>query len=95
MDVQTSILELNAFNQKVKTQHDFDAVVAQPVRAVDPDQIPNWASTSYPNGQDFVGYTILTSTSCCSRPRRCPGAVSRTANNCMLDFRRSWLRSSR
>jgi peptide/nickel transport system substrate-binding protein len=57
LDVQTSILELNAFNQKVKTQHDFDAVVAQPVRSIDPDQIPNWASTSYPNGQNFVGYS--------------------------------------
>jgi peptide/nickel transport system substrate-binding protein len=41
----------------VKTQHDFDAVVAQPVRSIDPDQIPNWASTSYPNGQNFVGYS--------------------------------------
>jgi peptide/nickel transport system substrate-binding protein len=57
MDVQTGILELNAFNQKVKTQHDFDAVVAQPVRSVDPDQISNWASTSYPNGQNFIGYS--------------------------------------
>jgi peptide/nickel transport system substrate-binding protein len=57
LDVQTSILELNAFNQKVKTQHDFDAVVAQPVRSIDPDQIPNWASTSYPSGQNFVGYS--------------------------------------
>jgi ABC-type transport system substrate-binding protein len=57
MDVQTGILELNAFNQKVRTQHDFDAVVAQPVRSIDPDQIPNWASTSYPNGQNFIGYS--------------------------------------
>jgi peptide/nickel transport system substrate-binding protein len=57
IEVQTGILELNAFNQKVKVQHDFDAVVAQPVRSIDPDQIPNWASTSYPNGQNFVGYS--------------------------------------
>jgi peptide/nickel transport system substrate-binding protein len=57
IDVQTGTLELSAFNQKVKTQHDFDAVVAQPVRAVDPDQTPSWASSSYPNGQNFVGYS--------------------------------------
>jgi peptide/nickel transport system substrate-binding protein len=57
IDVQTNVLELSAFNQKVKTQHDFDAVVAQPTRAIDPDQTPGWASTSYPNGQNFVAYS--------------------------------------
>lgn len=57
IDVQTNVLELSAFNQKVKTQHDFDAVVAQPNRAIDPDQTAAWASNSYPNGQNFVGYS--------------------------------------
>jgi len=56
MDVQTNVLELSAFNQKIKAQHDFDAAVVQPVKAIDPDQIPAWSSGSYPNGQNFVGY---------------------------------------
>src|SRR5262249_46052650 len=57
IDVQTNILEINAFNQKVKSQHEFDVVVGQPVKIADPDLTQQWAFSSYPNGQNWVGYS--------------------------------------
>jgi peptide/nickel transport system substrate-binding protein len=56
INVQTNIMELNAFNQKVRTQHDFDAIVSQPVKVVDPDLSQQWMSSAYPSGQNWVGY---------------------------------------
>jgi peptide/nickel transport system substrate-binding protein len=57
IDVQTNIMELNAFNQKVRTQHDFDAIVSQPVKVADPDVSQAWTSGAYPNGQNWIGYS--------------------------------------
>ena len=57
VNVQTNIMELNAFNQKVRTQHDFDAIVSQPVKVVDPDLSQQWMSGAFPNGQNWIGYS--------------------------------------
>jgi peptide/nickel transport system substrate-binding protein len=57
IDLQTNIMELNAFNQKVRTEHDFDAVVSQPIRAADPDLTQQFSSGAYPGGQNWAGYS--------------------------------------
>jgi peptide/nickel transport system substrate-binding protein len=58
LDVQTQLLETNAFFAKYQQTRDFDAIVAGGAGlTIDPDQTSFWSSKSIPAGTNFVHYT--------------------------------------
>lgn len=54
--VETSVIEWNAFLDRVNKTHDFDAVVLAWSLGNDPDQKSTWATSSYPSGFNFIKY---------------------------------------
>jgi len=56
VDVQPQLLQLGAVNDKLQKSHDFDAVLAQIVPSVDPDQTAVWSSKEYPGGLNYGHY---------------------------------------
>jgi peptide/nickel transport system substrate-binding protein len=57
LDVQTQLLETNAFFAKYQQTRDFDAIVAGGAGlTIDPDQTTFWSSKSIPAGTNFVHY---------------------------------------
>jgi peptide/nickel transport system substrate-binding protein len=58
IDVQTQLMETNAFFAKYQQTRDFDAIVAGGAGlTIDPDQTSFWSSKSIPGGTNFVHYT--------------------------------------
>ncbi|HEX9496279.1 MAG TPA: ABC transporter substrate-binding protein [Candidatus Limnocylindria bacterium] len=57
IDVQQQLLQLNAINDKLQKTRDFDAVLAQLVPGVDPDQTSFWSSKEFPAGQNYAHYS--------------------------------------
>jgi peptide/nickel transport system substrate-binding protein len=56
-DVQTELLETNAFFVKYQQTRDFDAIVAGGAGLTnDPDQSSFWSSKSIPSGTNFIHY---------------------------------------
>jgi len=60
IDVQLQLLQLNAVTDKLQKTHDFDAVLAQFIPGVDPDQTSVWSSKEYPGGQNYMHYGSAT-----------------------------------
>jgi len=57
IDMQTELLETNAFFAKYQQTRDFDAIVAGGSGlTIDPDQTNYWSSKSIPSGTNFVHY---------------------------------------
>jgi peptide/nickel transport system substrate-binding protein len=58
IDIQTQLLETNAFFAKYQQTRDFDAIVAGGAGlTIDPDQSSFWSSKSIPSGTNFVHYS--------------------------------------
>jgi len=55
--VETTVIEWNAFLDRVNKSHDFDAVVLAWSLGNDPDQKATWATSSYPSGFNFIKYS--------------------------------------
>lgn len=56
VDVQPQLLQLNAVADKLQKTHDFDAILAQWIPGIDPDQTSVWSSKEYPGGQNYSHY---------------------------------------
>jgi peptide/nickel transport system substrate-binding protein len=73
IDVQLQLLQLSAVTDKLQKSHDFDAVLAQLVPGVDPDQTSVWSSKEYPGGQNYSHYANPTVDTLLDQARTFPG----------------------
>lgn len=73
VQVDTNLMEWNAFLDKVNKTHDFDAIVLGWSLGIDPDQKSIWSTSEYPNGLNSTKYSNPEVDTLLEQARRLPG----------------------
>jgi peptide/nickel transport system substrate-binding protein len=89
VDAQVQLLQVNAFNDRVQRQHDFDAAVYSTVAGTDPDPSATWSSKEYPNGQNYVRYANPTVDRILEQARSVPGCDQRVRARLYAQFQQA------